>query len=653
MESLNLKAVILTVLILTDISFAGTYSGGFGTEADPYQIGTVSDWQELMADSNDWDANFIMIADINLQGESLIPVGGMSPNGISMPSFKGIFDGNGHVIRNASINFPSYWHIGLFGVIDYNSIVKNLGVEDANMVCERDMGGLAGLSQGIIINCYATGKMGQPRYGTNCGGLVGLNRGLIKDCHADCDINNTSCTGGLVGRMEGGTIIDSYAEGNVYGFDDIGGLLGWNRGYTDEMGTIYFCTITNCYSNASVAGVQNVGGLIGSNTDADLTVLPTYSVTNCYAIGSVTGGSSVGGLIGSSGRGPITNCHASGAVTGNYSVGGLIGGASGLISNCFATGPVSGREDDTGKYIGQGIGGLMGSNGGLVKDCYATGIVTSLGNRSSYAGGLIGYHTGTVNTSLAEGSVTGYIYVGGLVGTNGIRGTTTPLSLIKDCYATGEVNGFIYIGGLAGYNNSNGIANCYSAGFVVGDHNAGGLIGFGNYSPNNCFWDINTSGKTISAGGTGLTTAQMKTISTFKSVGWDFVDETANGYGDIWRLCNEGLEYPKLSWQYMPGDIVCSDGVDAADLAEFCNQWLFIKLTYDLSPSGGDGIVNFEDFSVFASQWNRRKNINDLIIFTEQWLKAGLPVCSADISTDGHVDFVDFELMADNWLKGL
>jgi len=62
------------------------------------------------------------------------------------------------------------------------------------------------------------------------------------------------------------------------------------------------------------------------------------------------------------------------------------------------------------------------------------------------------------------------------------------------------------------------------------------------------FWDIQTSGQTISAGGTGKTTAEMKTRSTFTDAGWDFVGETENGTEDIWWIL-EGKDYPHLWWE--------------------------------------------------------------------------------------------------------
>ena len=85
----------------------------------------------------------------------------------------------------------------------------------------------------------------------------------------------------------------------------------------------------------------------------------------------------------------------------------------------------------------------------------------------------------------------------------------------------------------------------------------------------NSFWDVETCRQSQSAGGTPKTTAEMKTKSTFINAGWDFVDETANGTADYWRLCVDGAHYPFLSRQFVSGDLTCPDGVDILDLEVF------------------------------------------------------------------------------------
>jgi hypothetical protein len=65
------------------------------------------------------------------------------------------------------------------------------------------------------------------------------------------------------------------------------------------------------------------------------------------------------------------------------------------------------------------------------------------------------------------------------------------------------------------------------------------------------FWDIEISGQTISAGGTGKTTAELQMVGTFLNAGWDFVNETENGTEDIWMEPDD-VDYPVLWWQLSP-----------------------------------------------------------------------------------------------------
>jgi hypothetical protein len=62
----------------------------------------------------------------------------------------------------------------------------------------------------------------------------------------------------------------------------------------------------------------------------------------------------------------------------------------------------------------------------------------------------------------------------------------------------------------------------------------GGLVARNYGSIGSWFWDMQTSGHVSSSGGTGKTTAEMKTAKTLLDAGWDFVDETTNGTEDVW-----------------------------------------------------------------------------------------------------------------------
>jgi hypothetical protein len=93
----------------------------------------------------------------------------------------------------------------------------------------------------------------------------------------------------------------------------------------------------------------------------------------------------------------------------------------------------------------------------------------------------------------------------------------------------------------------------------------GGLIGYNEGTVSNSFWDIQTSGKTTSAGGTGKTTEQMKNVRTYTDVAWskgldspwDFVGNPYDDKGneDIWDInpnINNGYPYLTASISTSP-----------------------------------------------------------------------------------------------------
>ncbi len=323
------------------------------------------------------------------------------------------------------------------------------------------------------------------------------------------------------------------------------GLTGPNidAGTGDLVGALIGClaegTVTRCYVEAGhVSGRNRVGGLIGFTRG---------TVTNCSSTGSVTGEAYVGGLVGDNEGGTVANGFGAGTVKGDRKVGGLAGNNSGNIIHCHSSGIVRGDPDHA--------GGLAGSNcrpyyynadsaGVCITNCYSTTRVDG----SSAVGGLVGYNEQSVAQCYSAGSISGEAYVGGLVGRNSYPGD------VANCYATGQAAGQRYVGGLIGENQCiatfmGEIRNCYStAGVISSSPYAGGLIGKSCGDAHFSFWDVRTSGKTSSAAGTGLTTAEMQTAVTFLDAGWDFVDETENGADNIWWIL-EGQDYPRLWWE--------------------------------------------------------------------------------------------------------
>jgi The GLUG motif len=193
----------------------------------------------------------------------------------------------------------------------------------------------------------------------------------------------------------------------------------------------------------------------------------------------------------------------------------------------------------------EGVGGLVGMNwGGNVSNSYSTGNVTGY----AYVGGLVGRDSvgGNVSNSYSTSSVAGGEAVGGLVGEND-KGT------VSDSYSTGNVTGNMNVGGLVGEIYYGTVSNSYSTGNVTGTSYVGGLVGYNGYggTVSISFWDMETSGQSTSDGGTGENTTQMQDIATFSGAGWDIIavaNSSTRNPSYIWNIVNN-VTYPFLSWQ--------------------------------------------------------------------------------------------------------
>jgi len=276
--------------------------------------------------------------------------------------FRRILEGLGHSIANLQIKSPSRIDAGLFARTTPSSIIRDVGLTNANISGGHDEGALVALNEGSIANCFATGMVLQGKH--SAGGLVGGNSGTITNSTAAVTVS-ASYAGGLVGftsgPMDRKSITYSSATGDVTG-DVAGGLVG-------ESGndTIY-------YSHASgfVQGMKAAGGLVGSAGNG---------IGYSYATGNVIGGdrAQVGGLAGVTGGAGWS--FATGNVTGGRSsrVGGLVGEAEGAVDS-YARGDVKGGAAS---YVG-GLAGYISGNG--TSGSYSTGRVTGGSIRGGYVG---------------------------------------------------------------------------------------------------------------------------------------------------------------------------------------------------------------------------------------------------------------------------
>ena len=170
--------------------------------------------------------------------------------------------------------------------------------------------------------------------------------------------------------------------------------------------------------------------------------------------------------------------------------------------------------------------GLFGSIGyaGTVKNVMMEDVQITSNRSSGFAGGVAGYSDGTIENCSVSGSVSGTVYVGGVVGAQidgsitgcsssatvkgmvdvgGVAGQTNSSATLTACYATGNVTieidpaKNIAGGSLVGMNAGSSLLACYATGNVTSTGSSTGKVHIGGFLGNNyttvtaCYWKNN------------------------------------------------------------------------------------------------------------------------------------------------------------------
>ena len=461
------------------------------------------------------------------------------------------------------------------------------------------VGGLTGASCAAVVDeerrctdfyhCYSAGPVvGE----TDVGGLVGYNEGDVRDCFWDTQTSGQTTSAGGIGKttaemQTGVTFLTAMwytcAQPVVWTIDEGRDYprLRWEDKPGAEIQPIRLSGIL------AGEGTQENPYLIFTPEDLNMLGLAMCDLNKHFRLMADI---DLSGFDGREGR-PAFNIIAPGKEVvyddgycwGSYCQGhpftGVFDGNGHTIWNFTYA------STDTAKVC-IGLFGHVDDPNAQIKDL---GLIDPNVMGSSVCcetGGGVGCLVGCLENGIISGccarggSVTGASSVGGLVGSNGrcvlCRGEAT--GEVESCwsgeilnsYAGVLVSGGGTVGGLVGYNQGT-VIGCRSTGAVSGTDDVGGLVGYnreyGIVAAS--FWDIQTSGQTTSAGGTGKTTTEMRTASTFLDAGWDFVGETANGGEDIWWIL-EGKDYPRLFWELPEGlhlrpvPAFCPDPCDGA-----------------------------------------------------------------------------------------
>jgi filamentous hemagglutinin family protein len=536
------------------------FQGGMGIAGNPYGI---TDWQQLANIDQVVGGGYTFNLSNNLDTSSggytslasATANGGLGwkPLGNLATPFIGTLDGQNRTISGLFINRPTQNDVGLFGRTGNGSVVRNIGLLNANVTGRYQAGALAGFtsSGSTISQAFASGDVKGER---NVGGLVGANQGAVSRSYASAAvIGSSGPAGGLAGINEG-TIADAYATGAVSGADEVGGLVG-----SHAQGTI-----NHAYATGAVLGTGSVGGLVGNHdTMLGATVSNAFYATTDAAGSAVNNGGATTGVWTGNATGtgktyaelksPATFTGwdtsiwtlARGASAEGYETGlmpaltgvtravdmartTLFQGGMGIAGNPYGI-----TDWQQLANIGQVLGGgytfnlnnnLDGSSGGYTALASATangGLGwTPLGKAgTSFTGtfdgqnrtisGLVINRPAEVDVGLfgrtASGSAVRNIgllnaNVAGLTQVGGLAGRSLSGATIDHAYVSGEVKGTAAVGGLVGTNDG-AISKAYANAVVTGSGSqAGGLVGVNNGTLNNSYATGNVTGGSLVGG---------------------------------------------------------------------------------------------------------------------------------------------------------
>ena len=319
-----------------------------------------------------------------------------------------------------------------------------------------------------------------------------------------------------------GCTIDSWADG------------GGESGAAEDLGYIYDSN-TNTYTVYNADGLMNVAELVnGGKTDINITLDKNIDLTgkNWTPIGTDYDNSYTGTFDGSGHT--ITGL----TFTTNDEYAGLFGwlNRAGTVKNVV----MEGVQITSHQIYGGSIGGVVGSGWGTIENCSVSGSVSG----TVYVGGVVGVQIGGSITGCSSSAT-----VKGTVDVGGVAGQTNSSATLTACYATGnviiEINPKKNIAGgsLVGMNAGSSLLACYATGNVTSTGSSTGYLHIGGFLGNNyanvmtaCYWKNNKE-QGIGYNKEGIVTEATKVDGT--DVTWqkavDAMNTALQNAGSEWR----------------------------------------------------------------------------------------------------------------------
>ena len=296
------------------------------------------------------------------------------------------------------------------------------------------------------------------------------------------------------------------------------------RGYTIESNGSY--TVT------SADGLMNIAKLVnGGKTDINITLDTDIDLTgkNWTPIGTSFSNKYTGTFDG--GGHTIKGL----TVTTNDQFVGLFGsiGNAGTVKNVMMEG-----VQITSNHMSGSIGGVVGYSWGTIENCSVSGSVSG----TIFVGGVVGAQwEGSITGCSSSATVKGMVHVGGVVGQTDVGATLTA------CYATGNViiemapKKNIAGGGLVGMNAGSSLLACYATGNVTSTGSSTGYVHIGGFLGNNyanvmtaCYWKNNhEQGIGYNKKSTEATKVDGSVVTWQKAV--DAMNTALQNAGSKWR----------------------------------------------------------------------------------------------------------------------
>ena len=286
------------------------------------------------------------------------------------------------------------------------------------------------------------------------------------------------------------------------------------------------------YTVTSADGLMNVAELVnGGKSDINITLTADIDLTgkNWTPIGTDYDNSYKGTFDG--GGHTITGL----TFTTNDEYAGLFGhlNSAGTVKNVV----MEGIQITSNQIYGGSIGGVVGFSWGTIENCTVSGSVSG----TVYVGGVVGAQIGGSITGCSSSAT-----VKGTVDVGGVAGQTNSSATLTACYATGnvtiEINPKKNIAGgsLVGMNAGSSLLACYATGNVTSTGSSTGYMHIGGFLGNNyttvtaCYWKNNhEQGIGYNRESTGATKVDGSVVTWQKAV--DAMNTALQNAGSKWR----------------------------------------------------------------------------------------------------------------------